>query len=780
MLNPLNYSPAISHVIEAQSPEHVHVTCDRDCNEERVRKSQEEFTDLAYRALVRGIVSRLPFDLLRSKVKILSSKIRIGGLERRVKISLYLHAWQGVLMFLMGIVCVLASFGGYVLSGGGEELLRRALLNVTSGKATYDSLRVNWRSSRIEVSNIRHEDFSWPKDNPIAELKNIQAEKLFVQLEGWPARVESITVQGLTGVPGKRADGTAITARPTIHVSDGFLQQGKFPEKNPPKDLPRIQFVNCELDVKLSDAKALEMSGCKGELARDGQGRLRGGFSLSKLNDKPFELTLETLEDGRWVVTGKRIQLDTATALDGSKKNPFASKIDPVGVLIQSLFSGEMGAHGMLTSLHVAVQPARVGLPFYCEGDVGYSNLTLYLLPPEGKSGKAFPFYMAMLLGVDGKQNENWLPRMLQVEQITTGAMGWVSFHMNDGRLDFSCDEGLGSALTGVRDGVPLPALESLKGSVETDASNLPKRIVLRGFVGSEVSFETRIALEDDRSRTTELLLLPRSGDSSHLNFGRPLWRFESRVKDYVSVANRAADLALAEFEVESTIQSTPLSDWLPMGIKQFSGRIHAKGGFHNLNGKASNGRKLAIDELSWDNGAIVYGGAEQRKVGAEMQPFWEALHSVFATSNAATIHGLQARATAEVYFDENLEWWRLHVGDGTLKSAWIEGNGDMTAIAPPELKLLCDWNREVKSEIKSADVSIASSDWSVALKGGWVQSKSAAPTGEFKYSEKNVPLNFHPARGVLGGTAAVQNGRVHREMNMQVRTDGVKVEAVK
>ena len=689
-----------------------------------------------------------------------------------MKISLYLHAWQGVLMFGVGVVCVLASFGGYVLSGSGEELLRRALLNVTSGKATYDSLRVNWRQSRIEVSNIRHEDFSWPKDDPIAELKNIQAEKMFVQLEGWPARVESITVQGLKGVPLKYADGTTTLARPTIQVSDGFLQQGKFPEKNPPKALPRIQFVDCELDVKLSDTKALQMSGCKGELARDSEGRLRGAFSLSKLNEKPFELTLETLEDGRWVLTGKKIQLDTMTALDASKKNPFASKIDPVGVLIQSLFSGEMGAHGTLTSLHVAVQPARAGLSFSCDGEVGYSNLTLNLLPPAGKAGKALPFYVGLLLGVDEKQNENWWPRMLQVDQVSTGALGRLSFHMIDGRLDFSCDEGAGSALTGVRDGVPLPALESLKGSVETDAASLPKRIVLRGFVGSEVSFETRVALDDDRSRTTELLLLPRSSDAAQLNFGRPLWRFESHVKDYVSVLNRPADLALAEFEVETTVQSVPLKEWLPPGLKQFSGRVHAKGSFHNLNGKPSEGRKLLFEELSWEDGRFVFGGGERHVPGPDFHPFWETFYALFATEKPWTLHGVETRAVAEMFFDENLEWKRFHLSDWTLQSALLDSRGELNAFAPPELKLVFECKRDPKTEAKSAQVAAIGTGWGVVLSGDWIHGKSAPATGDFIYSEKLPPSMQALRRGSQLGDK--------RELSVRVRADGVTAQTIK
>ena len=36
-------------------------------------------------------------------------------------IRYYVHAWQGLLMFLAGLVSVLAAFAGYIQSGGGEE-----------------------------------------------------------------------------------------------------------------------------------------------------------------------------------------------------------------------------------------------------------------------------------------------------------------------------------------------------------------------------------------------------------------------------------------------------------------------------------------------------------------------------------------------------------------------------------------------------------------------------------------------------------------------------------
>ncbi len=670
-------------------------------------------------------------------------------------------------MFLLGIVCVLASFGGYLMSGGGEELLRRALLNVTSGKAKYESLEVNWKEGRIEVVNIENEDFVWPQKNPIARLKNLKAPKLIVQFAGWPAVVQNITVQGMSGAE--------------IDVDEGFLQQGDLSGHKPPKNLPRIVFEDCDVKVVLGGAPPLELSGCNGELQRDSEadgGRLRGRFHLRELNGKPFDLNVESLENDRWVVTGNTIQLDTRTALS-AKRNPFEAKFDPVGLLMKALFSGEMGARGTLTSLHISVLPAAGDLGFSCEGEVGYSNLSLKLPAAADTSGKALPFFLGMLLGVDEKQGAELWPRLMQVDQITTGEKGRVAFHMSDGRLDFSCDEGAGSAFTGVRDGIPFPPLESLKGSVETDALGLPKRIVLRGFLGEQVGFEGRVARGGDGSRTTELILLPRSGNAAQLAFGRPLWRFESRVKDYVSVPNRPPDLALAEFEAEASVHGFPFADWLPPGMTQVSGRATVKGSYGNRDGDPKVGSVLRLENVRWDDGAgMIFGGAAGRVPGADFHPFWEAFYAVFATEKAWMLRDAVVTGGADIFFDANLQWTRAAFNHWTLHAGVIADDGPLTVVAPPEVTLDCETKRDPATEAKTVDVSAAGSDWRVALKGNWVHDKGKPASGDFVYSESNVPLKLHPKREKLAQTGAVHDDRIQRALSVKVRADGVKIES--
>ena len=63
---------------------------------------------------------------------------------------------------------------------------------------------------------------------------------------------------------------------------------------------------------------------------------------------------------------------------------------------------------------------------------------------------------------------------------------------MANGKLDFFCDEGLGSAFTGSRGKDSFPPLESLKGAVETDAQGHPRRIVVRGSRAVAVEYERK------------------------------------------------------------------------------------------------------------------------------------------------------------------------------------------------------------------------------------------------------------------------------------------------
>ena len=682
--------------------------------------------------------------------------------ERRVKISFYLHAWQGVLMLLAGIVCVLASFGGYLLSGGGEELLRRALLNVTRGKASYDSLEFNWRAGRIEVSNIRHEDFSWPKEHPVASLAKLSAPHLYVQLEGWPARVASITIDGMSGAQ--------------INVSQGFLQEGKLPDSKTPSDLPRIQFVNCDFKVALGSTQPLELGGFRGELIRS-EGKLRGGFSLKELNGKPFEFTLETLENGRWVVSGGRIQLDTRATL-GASPNPFASKVDPVGLLVQGLFSGELGAEGTLNSMHISVQPATASVAFSCEGEVSYSGLSLKLPGATEKSGEALPSFMRQMLGADEQGGSNLWPRWMQVDRVTTGENGRVAFHMSGGRLEFGCDEGPGSAFTSMRGGATFPPLESLKGVVEADASGSARRILLRGYLGSQMSFETRVERGENNARTYELWVEPRPGDSSRLEFGRPLWRFQSRVKDYYSVKYRPSDLPLAEFEIEATGRKFPRPDWLPPGIIELSGRLSAKGGLYNLNGDAKEGLLLRIEQAQFgDGGRLVFGGKPGRVPGADFHPFWEAFYALYAAEKHWTLSELDLQGEVLARFTPNLQMQNLTLSRWSAASGVLAYRGTLTDFALPELRFSGEYNQAPVTEDKSAAFVLKASDWSAELNGKWTHVQGKAPGGKFEFRELSVPLKLHPQRDELIKTSAAGLGTVSRISKVSVTPEGASVE---
>jgi len=664
-------------------------------------------------------------------------------------------------MFLIGIVCVLASFCGYVLSGGGEEFLRRALNKVPSGTVTYKSLELNWRRNRIEVSDVSHSDFSWPADKPVARFSNLVVPRLSVQLEGWPARVESIVVEGVRGL--------------SIDLTEGFLQSGKLPEQKASGDLPRLEFKDCDIVVKLGGSSPLALNGCDGELERSPSGQLRGGFKMRELNGNPFELNVETLGDGRWVVTGQTIHLDTRAALS-AKRNPFSAKLDPVGLLVNALFSGEMGAEGMLTSLHVAVQPETEAHPFACEGEVGYSNLSLKLPSGEDKSSEAIPFLLGMLLGADDMSGaKSWL----KVDKIVAGEggkHGRIAFHMAEGRLDFSSDEGTGSAFTGYSGGKKQPPLESLKGSVETDASHQPKRIVLRGFLGNQFSFEGRVTRNDDRSRTYELALEPRPGDAEQLEFGKPLWRLETRLVDYLSVKDAAKEAPLLDFEVEANTRGFPLAEWLPPGLKQLSGRLHAKGGFFSLAG--GDGRMLRLDDVKFDDGGkIVYGGAERTKLGVDFHPFWEAFYALFATTKPWTASDLVLSGNAEVWLDKNLQWNRVRLSEWRIQSGSLVHDGTLTELALPDLKLGGEFTRDPVKEIKDGAFQAEGTDWSATLSGKWIHDGSKSPSGEFTYKENNVPLRIHPLREILKSLGTSKNERVTRSFSVRVTADGVKVE---
>lgn len=708
-------------------------------------------------------------------------------------------------MFLAGLLSVVASFAGYVQSGGGEELLRRALAGFTKHRAQFDSLSFEWKAGEMVVKNLQHEPFEWPEKNPIAKFSGLLAREMTVKLDlfPWPPAVESITVRGMP--------------KTAIVVSEGFLQTGKLQELRL-KNVPTVRFENCDLDLTIGQAEppvaTLKLSGCRGELrrgawfkfsddslvflraagvpepvlsklnalknkefetelqlsqeltklldknelerfqshvlnhARRGSAKEppRGSFSLRELNGKPFNLKLETLEDRRWVFTGEGIQIDTR-AIE-AKRNPFVGQLDPVGLLVSALFTGDMGAEGTISSLRLTVQPATGARKFVCDGEVGYRNLQFHLPKPAAETGQALPFMLNLLLGA----GENLWPRWMQVDVVRTGADGRVAFHMADGRLNFACDEGPGSAFTGIRGGQSFPPLEALKGAVETDENNLARSIVLRGFLGQELSFETHVEKNPDRSRTYEMLLGPRAPlpqAGGEYKPAGPLWRFASRLTDYVDVkpGDRPAvaqEHSLVSFAVGAEGRHFPWPDWLPPGMRDLSGRISAEGRFTDQ-------KRLRVDKISLDDGAVlIYGGAAGVRSTAGPAPVYgplgDALQELFGTAAPWELRDLTLRGRADVELTPDLFWQRTVLDDFALLSGSLVYKGRLTNLAPTGILLKA--LHTLESEMSDIGVQAYVPDkWKVRLTGAW---RPDGSTGTFKLLEEGVPYDLHPQQDVL------------------------------
>ncbi|MGD0093428.1 MAG: hypothetical protein ABSE73_26240 [Planctomycetota bacterium] len=651
-----------------------------------------------------------------------------------MRIGFYVHAWQGLLMFLAGLVSVLAAFAGYVQSGGGEELLRRVLAGFTKHSARFDALAFKWKTGEMVVTNLKHEKFAWPEKNPIASFDGLLVEEVTVKFDLFPfppskESITSITVRGM-----RQTD---------IWVSEGFLQGGKLQELHL-KNVPPVRFVDCDLKLTIGPVGPLKLSGCSGEL-RPGSAKEppRGSFSLRELDGRPFNIRLETLEDGRWVFTGDGIQIDTRAIK--RTHNPFAGQMDPVSFLVSALFTGDLGAEGMISSLRLTVQPATGARQFVCDGEVGYQNLKFQLPKPAADAGVVLPWLISVLFGA----GEGFWPRWMQVDTIRTGADGRVAFHMANGRLNFACDEGLGSALMGIREGQSFPPLEALKGAVETYEDNRTKRIVLRGFLGEELAFETHVENHPDRSRTSEMLLeprgtLPQAGAANADKPVRPLWRFASRLADYFEVKKEqrpdvAGERTLVSFALEGEARHFPRPDWLPPGLRDVSGHLSAQGRFTDQ-------QRLCVDGVSLDDGArLVYGGAvaegKNANAAPDFGPLWEALQEFFCLAKPWEVQNLALRGRAKVEFSPDLRWQSTDLSDFVLISGSLVYQDRITDLAAVGPVLEATHTRE--AEVSDIGVQAAVPDkWKVRFTGAW---KPDGTTGTFKLLEQNVPAALYP-----------------------------------
>ena len=675
-------------------------------------------------------------------------------------------------MFLAGCVSVIAACGGYLQSGGGEELLRRALVKLETGKADFKSIDFRWKRGEMVVNELRHEPFNWPRENPQVRCNGLFAKTMTLKLDlfPWPPKIENITIDGMHDID--------------IVATNDFLQSGQLQQLRKTGNLPTITFRDCNLKMKFGDLNPILLTGCGGELRQSGdrgvilseenlddrRKELRGSFSLKELNGKSFNFRLETLDDGSWLFTGSDIQLDSGVLK--APKNPFEAlmsptgKVDPVYLLVASLFSGEMGAAGKISSLRVFIQPASGTRTFMCDGEVGYNDLKFQLPPPQEKSGQVLPGLLNELLGA----GETFWPRWMQVDRIRTGDGGRVSFHMADRRLNFACDEGSGSAFTGMREGVKFPPLESLKGSVEADAEGRARRIILRGFLGDELSFETRIDRMPDQKRIYELLVEPRAGDRLKIVFGKPLWRFASRVQDYTSQPE--SDSPRVDFELEADARHFPWLSLLPAGLQELSGHMYAKGKFTRSN-------QLQFETLRIDDDArLAYGGVDEvRPDAGDFAALWPALHAFFGTTIPWKMQDLDLATGATVQFSNELQWETTELQKGTLQKGTLSHAGLSSDIGIAGIVFNATHKRQKVAPFASSIEARASapSGWQVVLRGDWKRDAGQL-SGTFNLKEENVPLALHPQREKLEPAYISADGRrVNRETEVTVTGSNVQ-----
>ena len=369
------------------------------------------------------------------------------------------------------------------------------------------------------------------------------------------------------------------------------------------------------------------------------------------------------------------------------------------------------------------------------------------------------------------------------VDRVRTG-IGRVRFHMANNQLDFTCDEGIDSAFTGIRGGKDFPPLESLKGCVETDEQGHPCRLLLRGFLGDKL-FETRTAREKDGSRTYAILTEPRGGDTEKFSFRQPFWRIKLVVTDYFVVDAQTVkqrNLPFAEFEVEADARHFPppdLPELLPAGFLNVSGHVYAKGRFNR-------DLRLHFDTISLeDGGGISYGAAKLSpdEARSNFAPLWQSLLTLFGTDIPWHLRDVSLHGEADVQFAKE----PFHIVGATitnvkLESGTLEHANRTTDVGALGLQVSATHAPSAQDPTGSgSDIQIRAGIpdlWQVHLKGSWNE-KDGKPQGLFVLKEENVPYLLHPQRETLEArfvsedkrrinrttTVTIKNGETYREV---------------
>ncbi len=677
-----------------------------------------------------------------------------------MNISLYGYLWQAILMFLVGLIAAAGSFVGFLRTGGGEQVLQQALVSFlprgTGGRARFDRLELDIQNSKLMVYKVWH--------SPVTDGQNtvsgLQADVCEIGLDLWPRPdITGVVVRGMRELK--------------LEVQKGFLQKKRAYPSGPP--FP-IVFEDVNGVLHLGGGPALRLDGCRGEVraavagAAPGQrGEMIGDFSLQRLNDRPFHFRLATLADGRWEFRGTDLVVDTRPLAEGSGGPGITGQsLDPIELLLRSLLTGESGARGVV-SLQGVVQPAAEGRPFACEGRIGYRNLVLRLPSAEVQSGVLPVFLEWMLRG----RKASW-PRLLMADTISTGPDGQISFHMVGERLEFACDEGAGSALIAGRDGANLAPLESLKGSVLTDAEYHPKEIVLRGFLGDSLRVEARMRQGTEGQGIYDVLVEPRAAGPGAERLAVPLWRFHSSLEDRGKrvQANRPDDDVL-RFSLElSAMNFVDTFKLLPPGFRDLSGRWHATG-------RLTVDRRLVLSDISWTNGTLIFGGPDPADpfpfVRRAYGPVMEALQALWGGGPAWRLENASLRGGAEAEYNERGDWLRTRLVDWRLTSGDVIYDGKSTDYGSLNLAIRGEYGRspehpdqsEFTFQVNPRTTGDGEPDWWMRLVGILDDSGS----GLVWWKEYRVPLKIHPERDrmdrrFLSGTFTQ---RVYRQRTLKM-----------
>ncbi|GMV83410.1 MAG: hypothetical protein AMXMBFR7_45940 [Planctomycetota bacterium] len=678
---------------------------------------------------------------------------RNRGREETVNVSLYLHAWQAVLMFLAGMVCVLAGFVGHLRTGGAEQMLQQALVSFLpgGGRATFDPpLNLDLQRSVLTVTGLKHSDI----DDGVNRVTGLSADRCEIHLDvwPWPPRIESVHFIGMRDL--------------SVNVSGDFLQRPQAPLVGPP--IP-LYFEQVDLEARIGSMPALQLRGCGGRLDRGGDGEPIGEFRTEVFNGQPFALRVSSLGEGRWKGVGSGLQIDTPSQWREGQPHQESAPLDPVVLLLRTLLTGESGAKGELPSLSVDVQVPTGERPFACDGYVSYRNLDLRL-PRDVPADVMVPPALNWMQGAKGTLWPHWL----KAEAIRTGPEGRVSFHMQGGRLEFAVDEGRGGAISAQSGGQELGPVESLKGSIVTDGKSRASRIVLRGFLGDLLQATLIMNRQEGGGRSFQLAFEPRALGGTEVAESMPLWRFRSHVEDYSDLSEEArGERPLVRFDVELNSQDFPDPFLLPPGVRGLRGRIAASGRYLS-------DRVLYLDRIVWENGGLTYGGAVTGEAHPLREkafgPFLSGLKTLWAGKDEWRLQDINLSAKAKLTYDERFGWVGTEILKGKLDRGLVSYRDRTTDLGPAKVEFMGRYLRRSDEDGEPPIHFVAGTRdgeqgaflWSMQVVGRLDESGN----GVLRFLERNVPSQFHPEFPFIDSEhkSGVFDRRVSRETILRLQ----------